>query len=189
MATAAERGFSFKDLPMVIDPASEVVEVKLAPYRPGDGVEPTGDIRFAQYHKLVVPFEHLPYVKSLEFANLYGDDPDYDRADKAFAYGGTGILRAILYRDGTPYRNWVVERMPEEFTGEHVMRASVRFMFEEAADASRVAELAGRLQAVRMGNHYDGMQSDAQELINLVVGKGSEPRLVEVADPVQRKQF
>jgi hypothetical protein len=191
MATAAERGFLFKDVPIVIDPATEVIEIQLAPYgRAQDGEEWTLDTRFAQYSKLMIPFEHLPYVQSLEMINLYGDHPDYARADKVFGYGADGVLRAILYRDKTTHRNWIVERMPEEFTGQHNLTPSVRFLFEDLEDARKVADFAGRLQtAILSGMHYDDMQADAQTLVNIIVGKGSEPRLVQVAEPTQRMQF
>jgi hypothetical protein len=50
--------------------------------------------------------------------------------------------------------------------------------------------LAAKLQvAIRTGMHYEGMQDDAQELINLIIGRGSEPRFVAVHDPLQSQQF
>jgi hypothetical protein len=189
MATAAERGFSFKDLPTVIDPATEVVEIKVAPHPAPDGLTDQ-DVRFAAYHKIVIPWEMLPFTKSLDMANIYADVPDFTQAGKAFAYGADGILRAILYRDDAPPYVWIMEQMPEEFTGEHNRYPSVRFLFPDLDVAREVARLAGQLRvAIRDGTHYDGMRVDAQELINLVVGKGSEPRLVEVADPPQHRRF
>jgi hypothetical protein len=190
MAAAGERGFAFKDLPMVVDPAAGVVEIKVVPYR-AEGEEPGDrDVQFAQYHRVTIPHQDLPCIKGLDLANIYGDSADFAAAEKAFAYGADGVLSAILYRDGTPHRNWIMERMPEEFTGSHVPAPSVRFMFDSLEDARQVADLAGRLQAaIRAGLPYAGIQDDAQLLINIVVGKGSEPRLVAVADPMQRRQF
>jgi hypothetical protein len=188
MATAAERGFAFKDLPTVIDPASDIIEVKLVPYRPPGEAPDDDPVSFAAYHKLAFPHDALWIVRTLHLANIYADQANYEKAERALAYGATGVLRAVLYRDAA--RDWIIERMPEEFTGEHTPAPSVRFLFPDSKTAQQVAELAGKLQTgIRLGNHYEGIQADAQQLLNLIVGKGSEPRFVEVADPIQRRQF
>jgi hypothetical protein len=188
MATTAERGFSFKDLPTVIDPAVGEIEVKTVPYRAPDADLTDEDVCFAVYHRLIVPDADLPFVRTIAVANLYGDDPDYDKAEIVFGYTACGVLRAVLRR--APDRLWVVEWIPEEFTGEHAYYASVRFPFPDRESATRVADLASRLQvAIQLNQHYDEMPSDAQELVNLVVGRGMSPRLVEVADPPTRLEF
>jgi hypothetical protein len=96
MATSAERGFSFKDLPMVIDPASAVVQIKLAPYRAVEGDLGEADVAYTAYEKVTPPEAELPFTKTLGLANLYADDPDWGRAERAFAYGCDGVLRAFL---------------------------------------------------------------------------------------------
>jgi hypothetical protein len=190
MATSAERGFSFKDLPMVIDPASAVVQIKLAPYRAVEGDLGEADVAYTAYEKVTPPEAELPFTKTLGLANLYADDPDWGRAERAFAYGCDGVLRAFLYRDGTPHRGWVIEQMPEEFTGAHVACPSVRFMFASREAAQEAAALAAQLQvAQQSGVEYAGIRGDGARLLRLLMTQATEPRLVEVADPVQGRSF
>jgi hypothetical protein len=188
MATATERGFTLKDLPMVIDPASEFVEVKLTDRSASGASDET--IRHVAYRRVEIPWDFLPLTKSLDFANIFMDTGDWRQSRRGLAYDVGGVLRAILYRDPSRPDDWSLDEMPEEFTGKHSPMPSVRFMFEDHDIASSVCVLAAKLQvAIRTGMHYEGMQDDAQELVNLIIGRGSEPRFVAVHDPLQSQQF
>jgi hypothetical protein len=180
------RGFSFRNLPTVIDPASEIVEIVLAPWT--GSPENPGRSERAFYRKLVIPDTYLPFTKTLEFANIYGDAETWDTSVRAFAYSADGILRAVLYRD-TIFDVWNKETMPEEFTGEHVSKPSVRLMFDDRAAASEVAEIIGRLQAAQQSDiDYSGSREEAAKLLRHIM-MASEPRFLVVADPVQDRVF
>jgi hypothetical protein len=188
MSTSADRGFAFRDLPTVIDPVAATVEVGRVVHPPAGGETP--EPRCVVYRRIKVAHGSLPCVRDIHFANVYGDDEDWTKARSGLVYGQDGVLHAILYRDREVPDAWAIERLPEEFTGDHATFPSVRFMFADAADARRVAELACRLQGTAPhGIEYPGMKDEAQELINLVVGRGSEPRFVAVAGPVQSVRF
>lgn len=167
--------YALDSYPAVVDPASGVLEVRLAIVPDGaDRSDPPGWRQLYRLHRLPLAVD-LPEGPAEGYHN-FGDDEDPDGCRIILGYDMYGILSYIIHEhDG----GWKIHDVPEEMIGQVARRPSVRFVFETVDDRKRFLFLLGEIAS--LCNHSKAVSPKMlDEFFRYVVESPHPPRVVDV---------
>lgn len=117
--------YSISSYPNVIDPATNAIELHVAPHEGAGGV--AGWRQFVRVHAQGAG--DLPFTPTAARANLFGDKESVGKSQLLMVYDNRGAVQCLLARNAdNAAAGWDVFDIPEEFSG-HEPKPSLRLPF------------------------------------------------------------